>query len=114
MGPVYEIKRKLGDLFINSLHALHVQRAGVLDLAACDGVNHTSGTEFLGEFRVLWIILILWFIFGIKVVQVAKKLVETVIRGQMLIKITELILAELACHITHWLQKLRDRRVFFM
>ena len=68
MGPVHEIKRKLGDFFINGLHSLHVQRAGVLDLATCNGVNYTSGTESLGEFRIRWVIFILRFVFGIEVI----------------------------------------------
>ena len=71
---VHEIKRKLSDFLINGLHALNVQRASVFDLAICDGVNYTTGPKLLGEFRILWVILIFRFVFGIEVVQVSKKL----------------------------------------
>ena len=55
---------------------------------ASDGVNNTSGTELLGEFGILWIVLVLRFVFGIEVVEIAKKLIKTMIGGQMFIKIT--------------------------
>ena len=32
----------------------------------------------------------------------------------MFIEITKMILAELACRITHWLEQFRNRRVLFM
>ena len=49
MSPVYEIKRKFCDFFINGLHALHVQRPSILNLAIRDGVNYTSGADLLGN-----------------------------------------------------------------
>ena len=81
MCLVYETKRTLGDFFINRLHALHVQRAGVLDHAICQGMNDASGPESLGEGRIRRVIFILRFVFGIQVVQVSKKLIKSVIAG---------------------------------
>ena len=101
MRPVHEIKRKLGDFFIDGFHTLHVQRAGILDLAVCDGMNDTPGAEFLGEFRILWVILIFRFVFGVQVIQIPEELVESVIGGQMLIEIAKMILAELSCCVSH-------------
>ena len=66
------------------------------------------GPNLLREFRILRIVFVFWFVFGIQVVQVAKELVETVIGGQMFVEITQMILAELAGHIAHWLEQFRQ------
>ena len=69
-------------------------------------MDHATGTELFQEgfavrqHHVTRVILVLWLLLGIQVVQVAKELVESMIGGQVLITVTEVVLAELASGIT--------------
>ncbi len=54
----------------------------------------------------------LWLFLGVQVVEVAEELVEAVIGRQVLVEITEMILAVLGGHITVVLEQSGNRRVF--
>src|SRR5262249_54049539 len=58
-------------------------------------MQHTPRSEPLAERGILGIVRILWLLFGVQVVEVAEELVEAVDRGQELIPIPQVILAEL-------------------
>jgi hypothetical protein len=55
-------------------------------------VQDTTRSELLAERRVLRIVDVLWFLFGVEVIQVAEEFVETVGRGQELIAVAEVVL----------------------
>jgi len=94
-----EVDSGIGGLVIDGLHALLGQRAGILDLAASRAVDHATRTELFEELRILRIILILWFLFGVQMVEIAEKFIETMIGRQHLIPITEVVFAELTCGV---------------
>ena len=48
---------------------------------------------------------------GVEVVEIAEKLVEAVVRGQHLVAVAEVVLAELAGHVALRLEHRRDRRI---
>ena len=87
-----ECERTVRGFIVHRLHAFLCQWPGVIDLLATvrhgKGVDHTTRTILLAEFRILRIVLIFRFFLGIEVIQVAKELVETVIAGQQLLKLT--------------------------
>ena len=104
-------------LFIDGLHALLGERTGILDLlsalAVRPGVQHAPGTEALLEGRVLRIVrVLLGFLFGVEVVEIAEELVEAVRRRQIFVPIAQMVLAELAGGVAQRLQQFRDGRVF--
>ena len=67
---------------INGFHALLCERAGILDglaaLAIGLALEHTARTELLPEHGILRIVLVLGFLLGIEVIEVAEELVEPV------------------------------------
>ena len=67
-------------------------------------MQDTAGAEFLFELRVFGIIGVLRFLFGIQVIEVAKKLIESVCGGQKLIAIAEVVLAKLPRSVTEGFQ----------
>ena len=112
-SALHEIDGAGRDFFVNGLHALPRQRAGILDLAVGARLDDTAWSELLGEFSRLRVIRMLRLFLGIQVIQVSEKLVEAMVRRQMLIEIAEVVLAVLGGHITVVLEQSRYGRVFF-
>ena len=83
------------ELLVDRLHALAGQRAGVLDLAVGGRLEHAARAELLAELGVLRIVGILGLLLGVEVVEVAEELVEAVRRGQELVAVAQVVLAEL-------------------
>jgi hypothetical protein len=97
MGSLDELDGALGDVVVDGLHALSVQRAGVLDGLLPNpaeapilswivdirrlAVEHTARPKELLEHRLLGIIGILWLLLGVEVVKVAIELVKAVDGG---------------------------------
>jgi hypothetical protein len=48
-------------------------------------MEHTPRSVLPFEFRVLWVVIALWFLLGVEVVKVTEELVESVHRRQVLI-----------------------------
>ena len=126
-----EVDAGLGGFVVDGLHALLGERSGVLDsllaqraearvdligfLLGGPGMHHTARQHLRAELRSLlfgWVVRVFGLFLGVEVVQVAEELVETVCGGQVLVEITEMVLAELASGITDGLEQCRDRRVF--
>ena len=80
-------------------------------------MNDPPGTELfteglaVGQHHIAGVVLVLGLFFGIEVVEIAEKLVEAVIGGQVLVAVTEMVLAELAGGVALVLQKHGDRGV---
>ena len=110
-----EVHRGVAELFVAGLHPLLGQRAGVLDALGAVGVGprvqHAARPVLLPEGWVFRIVGQLGFLFGVEVIQVAEELVEAVHRGQMLVTVAQVVLAELAGGITLRLQCGRDGRI---
>jgi hypothetical protein len=67
-------------------------------------MNHTTWPEFFVKCGVFRVIVRFRFLFGVQVVEVAKKFIKTVIGGQMLILVAEMIFAKLAGRIPLFFQ----------
>ena len=80
---------------VGGLHALAGHRAGVLDLAVGEGVDHTPRAELLLELGILRVVVGLRLFLGVEVVEVAEELVEAMIGRQVLVAVAEVVLAEL-------------------
>jgi hypothetical protein len=98
------------DLVVDGLHALGVERAGVLDLSACrpcpsaaDGrvvrvgrpaMDHVARADlYLERLRVVGMGRVFH---RVEVIEVAEELVEAVNGRQELVEVAEVVLAELA------------------
>jgi hypothetical protein len=118
MALVDEGERMFGHLVVDGLHALLGQRTGVLDglaaLAVGAAVQHAARAEALLEFRVLRVVRVFRFLLGIEVVQAAEEFIEAVHRGQELVAVAQVVLAELAGGIAVRLEHLGDRRIFLL
>ena len=68
-------------------------------------------TEAELELQILRIVRVLGLVLGIEVIEVAKKLVEAMDRGQELVAVAEMVLAELPGHIAERLEQLGERRI---
>jgi hypothetical protein len=55
-------------------------------------MQHASGTEILSELRVLRIVLVLRFLFGIEVVEIAEEFVEAVQGRKELVTVAQVVL----------------------
>ena len=96
-------------LVVDRLHALAVQRAGVLDLAVGEAVEHAARRVGLDERRVvLRPVRALRLLLGVEVVEVAEELVEAVVGRQVLVPVAEVVLAELAGGVAQRLERLGD------
>ena len=102
LGVGHEPQRLGDDLVVDGLHPLLGQRAGVLDalgaVAVRPGVDHAAGAEVLAEVREVLlgrVVVELGLLLGVEVVEVAEELVEAVHRGQELVAVAEVVLAEL-------------------
>ncbi len=115
---VDELERVFGRLVVHRFHALLRQGAGVLDLLAAlavgPGVQHAARAEALLELGVLRVIRVFGLFLGIEVIEVAEELVEAVHRGQELVLVPEVVLAELTGRVAQRLEQLGDRRVLLL
>lgn len=91
-----EILGRSKGLLVNRFHPLFGERAGILDLAVGEGMDHAARAKSTAEFRVLRIVAVLRLLLRIEVIQVAEKLVEAVIGRQVLVPVPLVVLAELA------------------
>ena len=97
-------------LLIDGLHPLSGERAGILDAAIGKRVNHPARTVLVPKSRILRVVVGLRLFLSIQMVEVAEKLVETMVGRQMLVLVAEVILPELACGVTFLLEEVGDRR----
>jgi hypothetical protein len=95
--PVDEAHRGSQELLVHRFHALGAEWTCVLDLLLTDpskagvlggivdlggeGLEHATRPELCEERRVLRVVHVLWFIFGVEVVEIAEELVEAVNGG---------------------------------
>src|SRR6266481_4885773 len=99
---------------MNTALELRVLR-GIVHIS-CPGMQHSARPESL---RVCWILLariveFLRFLLGVEVVEVAEPLIEAMHRGQKLVTITQMILAELRRGIPDRLEHLRQGGIFLL
>ncbi len=126
------VDRGVGDVIVDGFHPLRVQRPGVLDRLLADraelGVVRFGGllverlalehAARLGQVVqpgiavLVRVIELLRFLLGVEVVQVAEELVEAVHRGQVLVEVAEVVLAELTRRVPERLEQFGDGRVF--
>ena len=110
-----EIRCGVAELLVDGLHPFLGQRPGVLDALGAvrvgPGVQNPARPELLPKRRVLRIVRQLGFLFGVEVIQVAEELVEAVHGRQVLVAVTQVVLAELAGGVALGLQCGRDGRV---
>ena len=112
LGALHEIQRLRRHFLVHGLHALAGERAGVGDAAVRKAVDHPTRTELLLELRALRVVGILRFFLGVQVVEVAEELVEAVRRGQHLVAVAQVVLAELPGDVALRLEQRGDGRVF--
>ena len=95
-----EIERTGKELLVHRFHAFPCQRARVFDLAIGIRMDHTARTKTLLEGRILRIVRILWLFFCIKVVKIAKELIESMLGRKEFIFVAEMIFSELSGRVT--------------
>ena len=98
-------------LFVDGLHPLLRERARVFDPTVGIAVDHATRAIVLTEVRKVLrrrIVAVLGLLLGVEVVQVAEELVEPVVRGEELVEVAEVVLAELARCVALLLQRRRD------
>src|SRR5215469_4681620 len=102
------------NFLVDCRHAGDVERASVLDLLSAltvgVTVDYPARTILFSEFRIFGIVITLRLLFGIQVVKVAKKLIESVNRRKVLVLVPEMVFAKLSCRVALFLKKIRDRR----
>src|SRR5262245_34398691 len=114
-----EVARRRKEFVIDGLHALFGQRSGVLD-ALCavrvgPAVQYATRAIVLSEIRKVLlrrIIAQLRLLLGVQVVEVAKELVEAMLRRQVLVAVAEVILAELAGGIAEGFEQFGNSGIF--
>src|SRR5262249_38210715 len=98
--------------FVDRLHPLFGQRAGVFDplsaFAIGLGTNDAARTEPLQKLRILRIVLVLRLLGRVQVVEAAEIFVEAVHGRQVLVAIAKMIFAELASGIALVLEQRGD------
>ncbi len=111
---IHEIEGPGGDVLLDGFHAFDRQRAGVFAFLLTDhaparlygivdrirrhAVHHAAGAERCPEIlavKCLRIVRILRLLLGVQVVEVAVELVEAANRGQVLVQVAQMVLAEL-------------------
>ena len=98
-----------GGFVVNGFHALRRQRAGVFYLAIGKTVNHTPWRVGFDEVLViLGPVRALGFFFGIEVVEVAEKLVKTMIGRQVLVAVAQVVFTELCSGVALGFERLGD------
>jgi hypothetical protein len=107
---------------VDRFHPRSVERASVLDYLLadrakagilgrvvdirCKAVDHAAWSVLLIEFGIVRPVLVLRFLGGVEVVQVAVELVEPVHGWQVLVEVTEVVLAEMAGGVSLGLEQL--------
>ena len=110
LGLVHEVDGEVADLVVHRLHALGIERAGVLDLLLADlaparhlgrvvhvgrpAMNHVARADDVQQ--ILRIVGMRRVFHRVQVIQVAEEFVEAVDGGQELIQVAQMVLAELA------------------
>src|SRR5215475_12514539 len=107
------------EFVIDGLHALFGQRSGVLDplcaVRVSPAVQYATRAIVLAEIRKVLlrrIIAQLRLLLGVQVIEVAKELVEAMLRWQVLVAVAEVILAELAGGIAEGFEQFGDSGIF--
>ena len=108
MGAVDKFQCRVSELLVSRFHPLAGQGARVLDLAVRERTDDAAGSETLPERGVLGIEVGFRLLLGIEVIEVAEEFVESMIAGQELILVAQVVLAELPGGITVGLEQLRD------
>jgi len=127
---VDEVEPVLEDLVVDRLHPLPRERSRVLDALLADpapawlvggvvlvrgpAVQDAARPEPLAEVREVLgrrVVRRLRVLLGVEVVEVAEELVEAVQRGQELVAVAQVVLAELPGGVAERLEQLRDRRI---
>ena len=88
------------NVVINGFHTLSRQWIVILDFSICKGVQHTTRTLHFAEFGIPGIVAMFWLFLSIEVIQVAIKLIKTMICRQHFITITEMIFTRLPGGVT--------------
>ena len=124
---LHKVDRRSGGLVVDRFHALLGESARVLDGLLADlpesridgriilgcglGLEHAARAELCPVRRVLRVVRQFRLFLGIEVVEVAEEFVEAVDRGQCLVAIADVILAELAGRVAHVAQEAADRGI---
>ena len=119
-GAVDELRRGLQELFVDRLHALFREWAGVLAFLLAPGAEarivtrrvggggdtfeDTARAELRLEVRTFRIVGILGLLLGVQVIQVPEEHVEAMHRRQEFVAVAEMVLAKLSRCITLRLQ----------
>ena len=74
-------------------------------------MEHAARAEPLLERGILRVVGVLGLLFGVQVVEVAEELVEAVDRGDELVAVAQVVLAELAGRVASRLEQVGNRRV---
>ena len=82
----------------------------VSSLSVAQAVDHVARADLV--LQLLGIIAVAGIFHRVEVIEVAEELVEAVDRGQKLVPVAQVILAELPGGITHCLESCGDRRRF--
>ena len=77
-------------------------------------MEHATRTKLRSEFRTLRIIRVFRLLFGVEVVEIAKKFVEPVNRRQKFVTVAKVIFAYLGRYVSLRLKHLRDGRVLLL
>src|SRR5215470_9023524 len=110
--PPHVVDRCIRGFVVDRLHALFGEGPGVLNClltnstpTRMDGriiisghlaAQNAAGAELLPKAWIARIVAVLWLFLGVEVVQIAEKFIEAMHRRQILIAVTEMVLAELA------------------
>ena len=104
-----EVDRRREGLVIDGFHTLAGQRAGIFDF--CVPSSHRSDDRITPRgpkvsrtcgrhpYQVGRVVLVFRLFLGVQVIEVAEELIKPVVRGQMLVKVTKVVLAELSCRV---------------
>ena len=100
---------------VDGLHALLAERAGVLDLLRAvrigPAVDHAAGLVLLDQRGILEVVLVLELLLRVEVIERAEELVEPVRGRQRLVRVAQVVLAELRGHVALLLEQFGDRHV---
>ena len=96
---LHEVKRLGIDFLVDGFHPLLGERPGIGHSAIGKAVDHATRTKALLEGRIFRVVGMLWLFFGIEVIEVAEKLIESMLGRQGIVGITKVIFAELTGHV---------------
>ena len=104
-----ELLRGRGGFVVDGFHALGGQGPGVFNLAVGKTVDYATGRGGLDESRViLGPVRAFGFFLGIEVVEVAEKLVKTMIGRQVLVAVAQVVFTELCSGVALGFERLGD------